>query len=390
VDALAGHLGIGARHLRRLFLKHLGASPLQVAQTRRLHFVKKLLDETTLPMYQVAVAGGFGSVRRFNAAIRRTYKRTPTQVRTLSRRSGPEPENEYFFRLRFRRPFDWSALLEFLSARATPGVEVVEGGRYRRTISFAGRHGTLEASLDETGEAIGLRIRIADPRWLFHVVERARAMFDLNADPEEIDRALCADPFLAERVARRPGLRVPGCWDGFELALRAVLGQQVTVKGATTLAGRLAHAFGQALNLGHGLSRLAPLPEALAAAGAERIMRIGLPRARAATIHALAAAVAEGRLSFSRAADLNGFLARFRALPGIGDWTAQYVAMRAFGDPDAFPASDQGVLRAAGARSAAGIEKRSLAWRPYRAYAAMYLWQAGGGERMKPRRRAAD
>jgi AraC family transcriptional regulator, regulatory protein of adaptative response / DNA-3-methyladenine glycosylase II len=377
VDALANHLGISARHLRRLFLQHLGAPPIAVAQTRRLHFAKKLIDETSLPMTQVALAAGFGSVRRFNATIRKVYSRTPTHVRRLARRSASaaEPDDEYVFRLRFRPPLDWDAMLAYLAPRATPGVELVADGCYRRTISVGEGvfQGAMEASLDKSGAAVVVRIRIADPRWLFFVVERVRHMFDLNADPFEIRAHLGRDPTFVHILAKRSGLRVAGCWDGFELAVRAVLGQQVTVKGATTLAGRLAHTFGTPVNLCNGLARAFPSAKTLADAD---LREIGLPTARAETIRALARAVADGRIVFTSVGDVQGFLARFRALPGIGEWTAQYVAMRALGDPDAFPASDLGLLRAAAVSQPRELERRSLAWRPWRAYAAMYLWQA--------------
>jgi AraC family transcriptional regulator, regulatory protein of adaptative response / DNA-3-methyladenine glycosylase II len=372
LDGLAGRLGVSSRHLRRLFVQHLGAPPSQMVLTRRLHFVKKLIDETTLPMQQVALAGGFKTVRRFNAAIRRVYDRTPTQIRKLAHRVADEPENEYVFRLRFRPPFDWNGILEFLRPRATPGVETVEQGCYRRTISVNGCTGFIEASLEENTSAIAVRIRLADPRWLFLVVERLRRMFDLNAYPSEIEARLGGDPLLARQVAANPGLRVPGCWDGFELAVRAILGQQVTVKGATTLAGRLAYEFGSPVTTCRGLTRLFPTPQALAH---EDLTKIGLPGARANSIRALARAVADGHISFAADVDLNAFLARFRELPGIGEWTAQYVAMRAFGDPDAFPSSDLGLLRGASIPRPKELEKRSIVWRPWRAYAAMYLWR---------------
>ena len=378
VDGLASRLGIGSRHLRRLFLRHLGASPTQVAQTRRLHFAKKLIDETSMSMAQVALAAGFGSVRRFNETIARTYQRTPTRLRQLAHRATTAPDHEYWFRLPFRPPFDWERMLAFLSPRATPGVEAVEHGCYRRTILAGGLSGSIEAFLENDGAehgggALGVRICIPDPRWLFLIIERIRQMFDLNANPFEISSQLSADSLLAQAVARHPGVRVPGCWDGFELAVRAILGQQVTVKGASTLAGRLVREFGTAVAPRSGLTHLFPAPEMLAGAD---LARVGLPAARAETIRGLAAAVCDGRIAFTGVPDLRDFLSRLRRLPGIGDWTAQYVAMRALGDPDAFPASDLGLLRAAGMRHARALEQRSHAWRPWRAYAAIHLWQS--------------
>ena len=320
VDALAGRLGIGSRHLRRLFLQHLGASPVTVAQTRRLHFAKKLIDESRLPMREIALASGFGSIRRFNACFKKTYARTPTHLRKLGRQAVPLPQDEYRFLLRFRPPFCWPALLEFLTPRATPGVEVVEGETYRRTFVLNNHIGWLQASLDESATAVALRIRYPHPASLFLIVEQVRRLFDLAADPAEIALHLGHDTLLSDAIVNRPGLRVPGCWDGFELAIRAILGQQVTVRGATTLAGRLVREYGTPIVAEPGLTYFFPAPEKLANAS---LARVGLPRARAHCIRSLALAVCEGQISFSGVVDVEDFLERFRRLPGIGDWTAQ-------------------------------------------------------------------
>jgi AraC family transcriptional regulator, regulatory protein of adaptative response / DNA-3-methyladenine glycosylase II len=370
VEGLAEHLGIGARHLRRLFLRHLGATPSAVAQTRRLHFAKKLIDETSLPMTQIAVAAGFGCVRRFNAAIRKIYHRTPTQIRQLVRQAA-QPENQYLFRLRYRPPFDWNAMLEFLAARATPGVEAVGDGCYRRSISVKGDYGFFEASLDEARYSLAVRVQFPDPGALFFITERIRAMFDLNADWPVIVGSLRADGALREGIESHPGLRVAGCWSGFELATRAILGQQITVKGATELAGRLVRAFGKRMACGNDLTHQFPSPETLAGAD---VASIGMPKARAETIRALARAVADGRISFERIADTDAFLEGLMQIAGIGKWTAQYVAMRALGEPDAFPWGDMGLMRALALASARELEARAEEWRPWRAYAAMYLW----------------
>jgi len=371
VEILAERLGVGARHLRRLFLQHLGATPLAVAQTRRLHFAKKLIDETSLPMSQVALASGFGCVRRFNAGIRKVYHRTPTQIRRLARQTAPQPENQYFFRLRFRPPYDWNVMLNFLAARATPGVEAVDLGSYRRSISLDGSHGYFEVSLDEANVALAARVQFGNPRSLFYIVERIRAMFDLNADWAAIMRGLRTDPVLAQRAAAHPGVRVPGCWNGFELAVRAILGQQITVKGATALAGRIANTFGQPFSAGKNLTHLFPPPEVLADA---KLASIGMPGARAETIRALARAVCDRRINFEGVVNSDAFLTQLCEIPGIGKWTAQYVAMRALGEPDAFPSSDLGLLRALSVSSPRELEQRAESWRPWRAYAAMYLW----------------
>lgn len=377
VEVLAERLGVGSRHLRRLFLQHLGATPGAVAQTRRLHFAKRLIDETSLPLNEVALASGFGCVRRFNAGVRKVYDRTPSQIRRLARQTEVQPENQYLFRLHFRPPYHWVALLEFLAARATPGVEVVEGGTYRRTISVGGRDGSFEVSMAGEGDALLLRISFGDPQALFFIVERVRAMFDLNADWAAIGQSLRADDSLTGRVEADPGIRVPGCWNGFELAVRAILGQQVTVKGATTLAGRMASRFGRPFRGAAGLTYLFPAPEVLADAP---LGEIGLTGARVATVRALARAVCCGKIGFDGRLDSETVLTRLREISGIGDWTARYVAMRALGEPDAFPSGDLGLLRALGLGTPRELERRAEAWRPWRAYAAMYLWRGGAGK----------
>ena len=242
VDRLADRLGVTARHLRRLFLQHLGATPLQVALTRRAHFAKKLLDETALPFNQVATAAGFGSLRRFNSHIRRTYSRTPTALRRLAplkgcptllaRQVGRCDAESYRFRLAYRPPYDWDALLAFLAARATPGVESAGDRSYRRTITVDGKHGSIAVVPSASGPALELDVRFPDPRSLLFIVERVRRMFDLGADPAAIADHLGADPLLREPLRRHPGIRTPGAWDGFELSVRAILGQQISVRGA--------------------------------------------------------------------------------------------------------------------------------------------------------------
>ncbi len=404
VEGLAARLGVGSRHLRRLFLKHLGATPTAVAQTRRLHFAKKLIDETGLPMTQVAMASGFGCVRRFNAGILTVYHRTPTQIRLLARQKQKQPENQYLFRLRFRPPYDWKGMLRFLAARAIPGVEAVADGCYRRSISLdrsislkssghgsangslSENHGYFEVSLDEANHALVARAEFGDPRSLFFITERIRAMFDLNADWAGIAKSLRTDPDLAARIKADPGLRVPGCWSGFELAVRAILGQQVSVKGASTLAGRLVKALGQPFAASEGITHIFPSPQVLADAN---LSGIGLTGARAQTIRAFARAVCEARISFEGVVDLSAFLARLCEISGIGQWTAQYVAMRALGEPDAFPSSDLGLMRALELNSARELERRAEAWRPWRAYAAVHLWNIASESRNTARQMKA-
>jgi AraC family transcriptional regulator, regulatory protein of adaptative response / DNA-3-methyladenine glycosylase II len=372
VEALAERLGVGSRHLRRLFLQHLGATPSAVAKTRQMHFAKKLIDETNLLMSDVALASGFGCVRRFNAGIRKVYHRTPSQIRRLARQRMVQAENQYLFRLRFRPPYDWKGMLAFLSPRATPGVEVVVNGIYRRSISSNGNDGYFEVSLDEGNNVLVVRLQFGDPRCLFFITERIRTMFDLNADWAAIVQSLRTDPVLARQVDSGPGLRVPGSWNGFELATRAILGQQITVKGATLLAGRIVSCFGKPFCSADGLTHLFPGPEVLADA---KLTRIGLTGARAETIRALARAVCDGRVNLESGLDSETLLNRLCEIPGIGKWTAQYVAMRAFGEPDAFPSGDLGLMRAMALGTPRELEHRAEAWRPWRAYAAMYLWK---------------
>lgn len=374
VEALAEHLGMGSRHLRRLFLRHLGATPSAVAHTRRLHFAKRLIDETTLPMTQIAFAAGFGSVRRFNAAIRNVYHRTPSQIRCLAGRMVRQPENHYLFHLSFRPPYDWESILEFLAAHTTPGVEVVRDGCFRRSISLRQNHGYLQVSLDANRNALEVRVQFADPRLLFLITERVRAMFDLDADWPTISRTLAPDPALSAHVTSRPGLRVPGCWNGFELATLAILGQGTGPELVTPLAGRMVKNFGQPHNLTDGLTHLFPLPEVLAVADLESI---GLPRAQADAIRALSCQVRDGQISFDKVADADAVVARLRGIPGIARSALQWIAMRALREPDAIPSFDPEFVRALGVIGPTEFEERSEAWRPWRAYAAMYLWRVG-------------
>jgi AraC family transcriptional regulator of adaptative response / DNA-3-methyladenine glycosylase II len=372
VEVLADRLGVGSRHLRRLFLQHLGATPGAVAQTRRMHFAKKLIDETRLPMSEVALASGFGCVRRFNASIRKVYHRTPTQIRRLSRQMGVSPENEYLFRLRFRPPYDWNGMLRFLEPRAIPGVEVVEAGRYRRSISLNGTDGWLEVSLDAGNDGLAVRVQFGDPRALFTIIERVRAMFDLNADWAAIAQGLATDPVMAEYTEAHPGLRVPGCWNGFELAIRAILDRQTH---AADLAGHLVRTLGQPFSAPGGITHLFPSPKIMAGCD---LASMCVPADQAQTIRAFSRAICNGRIHFEALANLEDFIARVSEIPGIDLWTAQYIAMRALGEPDAFPSGDPVLQRTLGLTSAAELERRAESWRPWRSYASMYLWRGRG------------
>lgn len=375
VDLLAKRLGVGARHLHRLFVRHLGASPLAVAQTRRLHFAKKLLDETNLSMAEVAFAAGYGSVRRFNDSVRKTYQRTPSQLRHLRKSTAVSRNEQYEFQLAYRPPYEWDALLNFLAARATPGVETVTDGVYRRSVALDGQHGVIEIGHAPQARALKLRIRFPEPAALLTIVARVRRMFDLEADPDTIVRHFRHDPLIGALVRRHPGLRIPGAWNGFELAVRAIVGQQVTVAGASRCAGRLAERYGQPLALADAeLTRIFPVPAALATASLD-----GIPAARARAVGALAQAVAADELRIEPDASPEPLLEQLKSTPGIGDWTAQYIAMRALGEPDALPAADLMLLRAAGNGSVLKPNQliaRAEAWRPWRAYAAMHLWHS--------------
>jgi AraC family transcriptional regulator of adaptative response / DNA-3-methyladenine glycosylase II len=374
VEGFAARLGIGGRQLRRLFARHLGASPGEVARVRRVHFARALIDETNLSMTQIALSAGFRSIRQFNHAVRATFRASPTELRRRRTRDGSA--GALSVRLPYRAPYDWDAMLAFLTPRAVPGVERVVDGVYERVIGLGEDTGTITIAPGDDRTHLVMRVQLPATTGLIRIVERARRLFDLSADPHEIARHLRRSDRLKPLVAARPGLRVPGAWDPFELAVRAVLGQQVTVRGATTLAARLVAAFGQPVDTAvPGLTHLFPTAAALAEADVERI---GMPRARAETIRALARAVDDGSLVFDASGGLEDTIDRLVAVPGIGPWTASYVAMRALGEPDAFPAGDLGVRKALGNGEGplreGAVKELAEAWRPWRAYALLHLW----------------
>ncbi len=385
VEALALRLGLGARQLRRLFRHHLGASPLAIAQTRRLDLAKRLIDETGLGMTEIALAAGFRSIRRFNEAMRQAYGRPPGGLRRGRAAAQPASSAALHLALPFRPPYDWPAMLGFLAARAIPGSETVTGARYLRSIELDGRPGTIAIGPGGDGTSLAAAICFPVPSALPEILARLRRLFDLAADPAAIAAHLAADPAMAPLVRARPGLRVPGAWDGFELAVRGILGQQITVAAATRLAGKLVAAYGTPLDaelagghLGAGLTHIFPRPERLVGAD---LAALGMPGSRARTLTHLAAAAAADPLLFAGDAGLEEAVAKLRSLPGIGDWTARYIAMRALREPDAFPTGDIGLLRAladaAGRRpTARELAARAEAWRPWRAYAALHLWTA--------------
>jgi AraC family transcriptional regulator, regulatory protein of adaptative response / DNA-3-methyladenine glycosylase II len=382
VAALAARLGIGPRHLLRLFVRHVGASPLAVAQTRRLHFAVCLLEETSLPITQIAMAAGFGSRRRFNDAFRSTYRRTPRELRRTGRSGGAAHGSEQVvLRLAYRPPYDWEHVRTFLAARAVAGVERVDAFSYARTVACAGGHAVIRVAPLRGVHALELRVTGAPPAALLQLATTARRVFDLGADPERIAAELASDPLIAPLARTHPGLRIPGSWDPFECAVRAVLGQQVTVAAGRTFTGRLVEQLGAAVRPHtEGLTRLFPDAAALAAAP---LGTFGIARSRAATLRVLARAVLDRRVDFSAVPE--EVVAALVALPGIGPWTAQYVALRALAEPDAMPAGDL-VLRRMAVRaprllSVRELEERARAWRPWRGYAVMHLWRAAAGSK---------
>jgi AraC family transcriptional regulator of adaptative response / DNA-3-methyladenine glycosylase II len=379
VESLAERLGVGTRHLRRLFHEQLGTSPVAVARTRRAHFARKLIEETGLSMTDVAASAGFGSLRSFNTTMRATFQRRPSDLRDGRTARGRDAGVR--LRLPFREPFDWDGILGYLRDRATAGVESVDGDAYRRSVSIDGRPGLLAVRPAGAGH-LELRLTALPSPGLMATAAKVSRMFQLDADTRRIAAHLRSDALLRRALRGEAAPRVPVGWDPFELAVRAVLGQQVSVKGATTLAGRLVAACGTPLpeDVSEGsVTHLFPSPADVAEA---RVERIGIPGARAEALRGLAVAVRDGRIRLD-GRDPDAFVEELTALPGIGDWTAQYVAMRGLGEPDAFPAGDLGVRRALARDgrlpSVADVRRRAEAWRPWRAHAAVALWRSGIG-----------
>jgi AraC family transcriptional regulator of adaptative response / DNA-3-methyladenine glycosylase II len=338
-----------------------------------LLLAKRLIAETQLPLTQVAFAAGFDSVRRFNALFRSHYRLTPSTLRRSS--STTVGADSLRLVLAYRPPLDWDAMLRFLAARAIPGVECVSGAAYHRTVGIGERRGWLSVSPVADRNLLAVDLATTLTPALPSILVRLRNLFDLDARPDIIAAHLALAPLLAPSVKRRPGLRVPGAFDSFELGMRAILGQQVSVRGASTLAGRFAERFGEAIETPLGcLNRIAPTAESLAAASSVTLAGLGLPGARAESLRNLACVVARGEMDLDPGVDPTATAARLMELPGIGPWTAEYIVMRALRWPDAFPAGDLGLLRASQLKSARALEKAAERWRPWRAYAAMHLW----------------
>ncbi len=395
---LAKRIGYSVRHLVRLFEQHVGASPDFVARARRAHLARRLLDESSLTITQVAFAAGFSSLRQMNRVMRTMFGFSPSQLRAKRARADRLDPLDGGLRLRisYRGPLAVSRLIAYLGARAIPGVEVVENGRYRRTMNTCGHPGVLDVADAGDGRHLEATLHLATFGSIIEQVERIHALFGLRRDSEQAEQHLDRDPLLGPLVREQPGLRLPEAWDRFETAVRIMVGQQVSVAGASTITGRLVEQFGKAVEapLPGGLRFLFPSAAALATAD---VCGLGMPRARAESIVRFASAVASGEIDLSRVAPLEDLVGALEALPGVGPWTAQLVAARVMGHPDAFPASDLGLRRSAARLlekskpiSAAELAKLADAWRPHRATAAAYLWMSEPSARSDPRKNTHD
>ncbi len=402
VTDLAAALGVSDRHLRRVTEAELGVSPVELAQTQRLLLAKRLLAETALKLTDVAFASGFNSVRRFNALFKSRYGMSPGALRGHGEASHRGPgaawrgksgapgagagagagaigETTLRCQLDYRPPLAWDHLLAYLRLRAIPGVEWVDAAYYRRTVAIDEHQGWIAVSHAEDRAALRLDMSPSLAPVIGAVIARTKQLFDLGSSPDAVSAVLSQDPMLSETVRRVPGLRVAGAFDGFELGVRAILGQQVSVKAATTVAGRWARAFGAPIATPHPqLCCLAPgAPRMAGVSAGEIASSVGIFAGRAKSIAALAQAVNDKRVLLNGASDVDAQIDALMELPGIGAWTAHYVAMRALHWPDAFPGTDLILLRAAGMRPAE-LLARAQRWRPWRAYATHYLWQSMG------------
>ncbi len=382
--SLADDLALSERHLRRLFIDRLGVSPAGVHGTRRLLLAKQLLTETTLPILDVAMAAGFNSVRRFQTTLRDAYGLSPRDIRRSARETAT-PDGGLVLRLAYRPPYAFEALLSFLRDRALPGLDVVTADSYARAFIAADgpawfRVSAWDGSGGSSAHALRLELHGARPALLLPIVSRVRRMFDLDADPAAIAAVLRRSPRLRRPLAHTPGIRVPGAWDGMEVAARALLGQQVSVAAARTLATRVLHRHGTPLPEtfhAHGFTHVFPSASTLADTDLDGI---GLTRDRARALRAVARGVANGTLPIAPGTPLDTFVTRWTAVPGVGDWTAHYIAMRALSHPEACPAGDLIVRRALGdngdALTTSAVRHLADAWRPWRAYAVLYLWRS--------------
>ncbi|MGB5808872.1 MAG: AlkA N-terminal domain-containing protein [Polyangiales bacterium] len=373
IDALCERLGIGARQLRRLFRKHLGTSPIQVARMRRADFARRLIETTGLSMTHVAEAAGFGSIRRFNAVMNEVYGCAPTSLR-----KGPARDTAGLdLEIPVRQPFAWDALLASIEAGATPGVERVVDGRYHRTARFKQAVGDVGVTFDPAGSTLRVRVSHSLNSYLLDVVSGVRRLFDVEADVAVIEAHLRRDPRLAACIQATPGLRVVGAFDRFETSVMTLLGQHIGADEAAELAERVIEKYGKAIDTSQdGLTHLFPTPYALSTV---RLESVGVPKRRSKSIQALARAVHEGVLQLDGTPSLDDALRCLRSVSGVGTTTADYIAMRVYREPDAFPCNDHRLRSACEngtVLSPADLEARAESWRPWRAYAAMYLWDS--------------
>ncbi len=376
VVGLAQRLAVSERHLHRELVAQIGVGPLALARSRRTQTAKLLIDQTDLALSTVAFTSGFPSIRQFNETMREAFHCTPSELRRPIQPGKTADGGHLVLRLHYRPPFDAEGIFAYLSKRAIPGVEEVSDQRYRRTLAFPHSKGILEVEPLAKKNALAIHLSLDGLSDLGQIAQRCRNLFDLDADPAAINALLTGDPSIAPLVEARPGLRIPGTLNGFELAVRAILGQQISVAGARTLIGRLVSACGDRLPEPHGsLTHFFPTPEQIIQLDPATM---GVPRTRAAALQGLARAVAEGGLMLSQGADRELTVEQLLALPGVGLWTASYIAMRALGDPDAFPASDLGLRRAFEQRGLTAdvksITRQAEIWRPWRAYALYHLW----------------
>lgn len=380
LEEIAACFHLSLRQLRRIVHKELGVSPQELRQTRRLLLAKQLLSETHLPVTQIAYASGFSSLRRFNAAFSSQYRMPPTHLRKNMKitEGGIDSNDTSTLQLSYRPPYDWEAMLAFLRRRALLGVENVDDVSYARTVRLGTHKGWIRVTQQAEKNTLRVEFTHSLNAILPVLLRRLRNLFDLNARPDLITEHLGHDPVLHAAVLAHPGLRVPGAFDGFEMAVRAILGQQITVKAAATLGGRFATALGEAFTTPFAeLTHLSPQPARVAQCSIDEIASMGIVSARTRCILALAERCVQGKLELDVVSNPDDTIAQLLALPGIGDWTAQYIAMRALRWPDAFPAGDIVVRNNLGGLSAKQAEDRSQAWRPWRSYAVMHIWHSG-------------
>jgi len=393
LEAIAAQFHLSSRQIRRIVQKELGVPPMQLIQTRRLLLAKQLLTETRLPVTQIAFASGFASLRRFNDAFSSRYGLAPSQLRKQALAGdamAADAAETSILKLAYRPPYDWDGVLAFLATRGLMGVEWVTGDAYARTVELNGHRGWIKVTHARRKHTLLIEFSHGLARVLPALLSRVRDLFDLSARPDVISRQLRKDRRLAPLVKLTPGLRVPGAFSGFELGMRAILGQQVTVRAATTLASRFVTAFGEPIVTPHAeLHRLSPTPARIAAASVDEIARLGIVSARSRCLIALAQAQASGELSLEHGVhpDPAAAIERLVQLPGIGPWTAHYIAMRALRWPDAFPKEDIVIRNTLGGVSSQVAEQMSLAWRPWRSYAVLHLWKHSAAPVKAPSRR---